>query len=143
MIPHFDVYKAEVKYLVRETGGDQELYDIVVYCDELDEEIRIFSDLENDLSSYEKGETVWIAQTPRSQQQSFRLLRMPKDDYDISEGVDRKSRLLMSIHKALPDTLSATTRQKYATTIYLDERNRGYKEPMSESDLLESPAEEE
>jgi hypothetical protein len=135
MIPYFDVCEAEVKYPVRATGGDQELYDILLTLkgDGFEgEEVRVFSDVKSDLGPYEPGDSAYLAHTPNGPQM-YRLLNMPGRKDPIARQVSRKRALFMHIYDDLPNSIPHEARQDIATTIYLDQRDRGDAPPLEDS----------
>lgn len=132
MIPFLNAYEASVKYTVRETNGDQELYDIVVECPEISGEVRIYSDLERDLTPYEKGEKVIIVQAPENWEQSYLIADLPEEKQTAENSIRRKAKLMMMAREALPENLPPEVRQAYATTIYLDDRDER-RSPISDS----------
>lgn len=133
MIPHVQVLEATVKYACRETGGDQELYDVVLTSSDVDGDIRVYSDLEDDLKPYDKGETVNLAYTPNSPQE-YHILDEPEGGVDLSRQIDLKNGLYMEIYRRLPASLPEISRRKIATTIFIDQRKRG---PIDESQFAE------
>jgi len=137
MIPYFDVYEAEVKYPVRATGGDQKLYDILLTLkgDGFEgEEVRVFSDVKSDLGPYEPGDSAYLAHTPNGPQM-YRLLNMPGRKDPIARQVSRKRALFMHIYDDLPNSIPHEARQDIATTIYLDQRDRGDAPALEDSDF--------
>jgi hypothetical protein len=135
MIPFFDVYEASVKYEVRETGGDQELYDILLTSDQIEGEVRVFSDVRSDLSHYSRGETVYLAHTPNGPQ-AYRLLNMPGDTAPLARQTERKVSLFEHIYRQFSEEMPPGARQDAATTVYLDQRDRGHDGPLEESDFV-------
>jgi len=137
MIPYFDVYEAEVKYSVRPTGGDQELYDILLTLKGEGfggKEVRVFSDVKSDLEPYEPEDSVQLAHNPNGPQM-YRLLNTPSAKDPIARQVRRKRVLFMHIYNGLPNSIPHEARQDIATTIYLDQRDRGDAPPLEDSDF--------
>jgi hypothetical protein len=135
MIPFFDVYEASVKYEVRETGGDQELYDILLTPEQIEGDVRVFSDVRSDLSHYSRGETVYLAHTPNGPQ-AYRLLNMPGDTAPLTRQTERKVSLFEHIYRQFSEEMPPGPRQDAATTVYLDQRDRGDDGPLEESEFV-------
>lgn len=133
MIPYIDVYEAKIKYEVRESGVDQPLWDVVLDCDAVDGDIHIHSNAKSDLEQYQKGQEVMIAYLPNGQQQ-YRILNMPPGE-NLARQIQRKRNLFMEIYRQLPSGISEEVRQDIATTIYLDQRNRGDNGPLDEENF--------
>jgi len=131
MIPHLNVYQATVKYEVRETEDDRNLFDIVLESPVVDGEIRVYSDCQDDLVPYKKGDSVSLAYTPDGAQ-TYRILNMPDSEIDMDFQIGARKSLFMSMWASLPDSLDPEARQKIATTLFLDYRKRG---PIEKSEV--------